>query len=99
MCQIPQGFPLTGNSREAESSGSEPRSEGLTVLHLGAQFALFGVLEERLMLGLPGRAGLVAAGLIEQRSVPARRRAGKQTSSAPKAAAAGQRHPSPPAQT
>lgn len=51
----------------------------LTVLHLGPQLALFGVLKERLMLGLPHHTRLIAAGFIKECPVSTRCCARKQT--------------------
>lgn len=44
----------------------------LTILHLGPQLALFGVLKEGLVLCRPHHARLVAAGLIKECSISTR---------------------------
>lgn len=50
----------------------------LTILHLGPQLALFGVLKEGLMLSLPHYARLIAAGLIKESPISTRCGARKQ---------------------
>lgn len=50
----------------------------LTVLHLGAELALLGVLKDRVVTGVCALHGPVAAGLVKQGAIPTRGRAAKQ---------------------
>lgn len=50
----------------------------LTVLHLGAELALFGVLKDRVVAGISALHGTVAAGLVKEGTVPTWGRAAKQ---------------------
>ena len=50
----------------------------LTVLYLGAQLALFRVLEDRVVAGVCALHCTVAAGLVKEGAVPARGRAEEQ---------------------
>lgn len=68
-----------GLGGEDWSGSTVPEAKALTVLHLGPQLALFGVLKERLVLGSPRRTRLVAAGFIEERPVSTRCCAGWRT--------------------
>ena len=66
----PGGGPGLG-SLPVPTGGQVP----LTVLHLGAQLALFGVLEDGVVAGLGALHGTVAAGLVKEGAVPTRGRA------------------------
>lgn len=78
MLQIPQQHTERGKEALEHQKGSEERTEAtplckgviaLTILHLGPQLALLGVLKERLVLGLPHLVCLITAGFIKECSV------------------------------
>lgn len=50
----------------------------LTILHLGAELALLGVLKDGVVAGVCALHGTVAAGLVKEGAVPTRGRAAKQ---------------------
>lgn len=50
----------------------------LTVLYLGAELALFGILEDRVVAGVCALHGSVAARLIKEGTIPTRGRAARQ---------------------
>lgn len=50
----------------------------LTVLHLGAELALLGILKDRVVAGLCALHGTVAAGFVKEGSISTRRRAAQQ---------------------
>ena len=50
----------------------------LTVLYLGAELALFGILEDRVVAGVCALHSSVAAGLVKEGPIPTRGRAARQ---------------------
>lgn len=55
-----------GSAEPSAGEGAVP----LTVLYLGAQLALFGVLEDGVVAGVGALHRTVAAGLVEEGAVP-----------------------------
>lgn len=49
----------------------------LTILYLGAELALLGVLKDRVVAGVRALHGAVTAGLVEEGAVPTRGRAAR----------------------
>lgn len=50
----------------------------LTILYLGAELALFGILEDRVVAGVCALHSSVAAGLVKEGPIPTRGRAARQ---------------------
>lgn len=73
--QRPPCVPATGLGLAAPLWG---RGVPLTVLHLGAELALLGVLEDGVVAGVRALHCTVAAGLVKEGAVPTRGRAARQ---------------------
>lgn len=56
----------------------EMEDVSLTVLYLGAELALFGILEDRVVAGVCALHSSVAAGLVKEGTIPTRGRAARQ---------------------
>lgn len=72
--------PCDGRGALQPSRGKREVRVSLTILHLGAELALFGILKDRVVAGICALHGTVAAGLVKEGTIPTRGRAAKRAS-------------------